>query len=401
MLDAIVSVLPMLVCLFWSVVLFFEVISRRRDHARIWLLLFMCTATLLYLGHAAYFNHCKTGIEIYDTMYVTCNLAVYPLYYEYVRALTATSRSFPQRHHLWLLPALLGGITVGVLYLLMDNSQIQMFVDYYLYDNHMVWNSGLVTCQSVVHHMLKIWFALQIILLLGIELRMIRRYNQQLDLFYSDSEQRSLASVAVMLKLLLLVSIISFAFNMIGRSYFSESTWTLMVPSLLFSALLFALGYLGSHRPFTIDEILSAKVSEENDVTEDTAHIEEATTEQNKKNTVKFEELASRITSLMKDDKVYLRPDLNLIDLAQMLNTNQKYVYIAFSTVLNIKFSEYVNRHRVEHASRILQENPGLKLEEVALKSGYTSPATFYRNFKQLLGCTPKEFLEKSKGQVT
>jgi len=326
---------------------------------------------------------------------------VYPLYYEYVRALTATSRSFPQRHHLWLLPALLGGITVGVLYLLMDNSQIQMFVDYYLYDNHMVWNSGLVTCQSVVHHMLKIWFALQIILLLGIELRMIRRYNQQLDLFYSDSEQRSLASVAVMLKLLLLVSIISFAFNMIGRSYFSESTWTLMVPSLLFSALLFALGYLGSHRPFTIDEILSAKVSEENDVTEDTAHIEEATTEQNKKNTVKFEELASRITSLMKDDKVYLRPDLNLIDLAQMLNTNQKYVYIAFSTVLNIKFSEYVNRHRVEHASRILQENPGLKLEEVALKSGYTSPATFYRNFKQLLGCTPKEFLEKSKGQVT
>jgi hypothetical protein len=183
MLHAIVSVLPMLVCLFWSVVLFFEVISRRRDHARIWLFLFMCTATLLYLGHAAYFNHCKTGIEIYDTMYVTCNLAVYPLYYEYVRALTATSRSFPQRHHLWLLPALLGGITVGVLYLLMDNSQIQMFVDYYLYDNHMVWNSGLVTCQSVVHHMLKIWFALQIILLLGIELRMIRRYNQQLDLF--------------------------------------------------------------------------------------------------------------------------------------------------------------------------------------------------------------------------
>ena len=401
MLYTIVPVLPMQVCLFWSVVLFLEIISKRRDHARFWLFFFMCTATLLYLGHAAYFNHCKTGITIYDTMYVTCNLAVFPLYYEYVRALTKTSRSFPQLHHLWLLPPLLGGITVGALYLLMNDSQIEMFVDSYLYGNHTVWNSGLVTCQSVVHNILKIWFALQIIPLLGIELRLIRRYNRQLDLFYSDTEQRSLDSVAVLLRLLVLTSIISLGFSIVGRSRFLESSWELMVPSLLFSALLFAIGYLGTHRTFTIDDIPSVEVSEENDMTEDATFIAETSTEQNNKNDVKFEELALRITSLMKENKVYLQPDLNLMDLAQMLNTNQKYVYIAFSKVLETKFSEYVNRQRIDHASHILKDNPNLKLKEVALMSGYTSSATFYRNFKQFLGCSPKEFLEKSKGQAT
>ena len=334
MFYTIVPVLPMLVCLFWSVVLFLDVISKRRDHARFWLFLFMCTATLLYLGHAAYFNHCKTGIAIYDTLYVTCNLAVFPLYYEYVRALTETNHSFPQRHHLWLLPPLLGGITVGV------------------------------TCQSVVHIILKIWFALQIIPLLGIELRLIRRYNRQLDLFYSDTEQRSLDSVAVLLRLLVLTSIISLGFSIVGRSRFLESSWTLTVPSLLFSALLFAIGYIGTHRSFTIDNILSVEIPEENDMTEDETLVEEISTEQDNKDTEKFEELALRITSLMKENKVY----------------------------------EYVNRLRIDHASQILQDNPRLKLKEVALMSGYTSSATFYRNFKQFLGCSPKEFLEKSKG---
>ena len=295
------------------------------------------------------------------------------------------------------LPALLGGITVGLLYLLMSDSQIWMFVDTYLYGNQTVWNSGLVTCQSVVHHILKIWFALQIIPILVIELRIIRRFNRQLDLFYSDTEQRSLASVAVLLRLLVLTSVISLGFSILGRYRFLESTWTLMIPSLLFSALLFAIGYLGTHRSFTIDDILSAEIPEESDMTEEESPMEETSAEQNTKDTEKFEELALRITTLMKENKVFLQPDLNLMDLAQMLNTNQKYVYIAFSKVLDTKFSEYVNRLRIDYASHILQENPSLKLNEVAQMSGYSSSATFYRNFKQFLGCSPKEFLEKSK----
>jgi YesN/AraC family two-component response regulator len=171
-----------------------------------------------------------------------------------------------------------------------------------------------------------------------------------------------------------------------------------MIPSLLFSALLFAIGYLGTHRSFTIDDILSAEIPEESDMTEEETPMEETSAEHNSKDTEKFEELALRITTLMKENKVFLQPDLNLMDLAQMLNTNQKYVYIAFSKVLDTKFSEYVNRLRIDYASHILQENPSLKLNEVAQMSGYSSSATFYRNFKQFLGCSPKEFLEKSKG---
>ena len=84
----VITVLPMFVCFFWSIMLTLQVTTERKTRARVYLLIFMLTATVLYFGHGVFFNHNTKIMPLTDTLYCTANLMVYPLYFLYVCALT-------------------------------------------------------------------------------------------------------------------------------------------------------------------------------------------------------------------------------------------------------------------------------------------------------------------------
>ena len=107
--DIIFTVMPMFVCLFWSVMLTFELHADGRNRPRLHLLIFMLTATLLYFGHCAFFSHSKDIIPITDTFYVAANLAVYPLFYIYICSLT-TRYHHQKLRWILLIPAVAGGL---------------------------------------------------------------------------------------------------------------------------------------------------------------------------------------------------------------------------------------------------------------------------------------------------
>jgi AraC-like DNA-binding protein len=58
---------------------------------------------------------------------------------------------------------------------------------------------------------------------------------------------------------------------------------------------------------------------------------------------------------------------------------------------MGTSFSDYINGLRVDYAARLLEENPDLSINEVIIKSGFTSTSAFYRNFKKFKGITPTE----------
>ena len=43
----------------------------------------------------------------------------------------------------------------------------------------------------------------------------------------------------------------------------------------------------------------------------------------------------------------------------------------------------------------------GMTVEEIMFKVGYDNRSTFYTNFKETYGCTPKEYREKGKHTKT
>ena len=115
------------------------------------------------------------------------------------------------------------------------------------------------------------------------------------------------------------------------------------------------------------------------------------------KNVNSSKELCKRIEQLMKEERLFLQNDLKISDLSLRLGSNRNYIYNAINVEMGVNFSDYINRQRIEYAARMMREHPELPINELYIKTGFSSSSAFYRNFRHYMGCTPKEYVEKSK----
>ena len=371
MLGVLMSSLPMIVCGILSVLIALSLYDHR-NMARTRLLFFMATATVLYLAHFIYFNRLTAVIPLTDALYCFCNPAVFPLYYLYIEELTDYSPN-RWRQALYLLPSLLCGLTVGLLYTLMDPQETATFIRQYLYGNEFASLAGLAYWQAMVHLMVRIVFALQVPLVLYFGLRRITAYNAVVETNYSNIEGKRIVRVKTLLVLFAVTSLVAFVFNLIGRQRFMDGAEPLALPALLFSALLLLIGHVGLNQQFSVQDIEAEVFMEPEPMPEDGV----------------YSELLERIRKMMSEEKLYLYPNLKVSDLARRLNSNRNYVYNAINVEMGISFSDYINGQRIDYASQLLEEHPELSINDVMFKSGFTSTSAFYRNFKKFKGITP------------
>ena len=371
MLAILVSSLPMIVCGVLSVLIVLSLYDCR-NMAKTRLLFFMATATLLYLAHFIYFNRLMAVIPLTDAIYCFCNLAVFPLYYLYIEELT-DYRPNRWRQALCLLPSLLGGMAVGLLYILMDRQEMTLFIEHYLYGNEFASLSGLIFWQAMIHVAVRIVFALQVPLVLYFGFRRITAYNAVVETNYSDIEGKRIVWVKTLLVLFAVTSLVSFVFNLIGRQRFIDEAVPLAIPAVLFSMLLLLIGHVGLNQRFSVQDIEAEVFLESEPIPEDCA----------------YSELLEKIRKLMSEEKLYLYPNLKVSDLARLLNSNRNYIYNAINVEMGISFSDYINSQRIDYASQLLKAHPELSINDVMFKSGFTSTSAFYRNFKKFKGITP------------
>lgn len=90
----------------------------------------------------------------------------------------------------------------------------------------------------------------------------------------------------------------------------------------------------------------------------------------------------------------YAEP-LKLSDLARQFYISEYYLSRAFKKVTGFSYVEYVNTLRIREAQRLLRET-GLKVTEVAERSGFDSIAHFGRLFKKVAGMSPLAFRRKA-----
>ena len=395
--------MPFFVCATLTAFMLLELAQRPR-RALTALTVFMATATLLYFGHCVFFCHETRLIPLTDTLYCFCNPLVYPLYYIYVKQLT--SLRTPWWHLAALVaPALVCGAAVGVLYWLMSPEETARFVDGYLYWHQRV-GGGLVGWQLAAHQAVQVLFAVQVVVILWLGYRRIRHYDHQLACLYSSPEDKQLTWVKLMLIIFSGTSVISLVSNMVGRYRFDGDGALLVIPSTLFTLLLFTVGYTGLKQkgieelydgdgllptPEAAPQPLQTAVA----VKPQTGEVEEAGNAQAR--TMEIEPLRMQIERLMNEERLYLDPQLKLVDLVQRLGSNRNYVYQAINVEMGMSFSEYVNRMRVDYAEQLLLSHPTMTLAEVAERSGFASSTSFYRNFKLLRGCSPKEAVPKQR----
>lgn len=100
----------------------------------------------------------------------------------------------------------------------------------------------------------------------------------------------------------------------------------------------------------------------------------------------------ARLDEWMEKEKPYLNKDFRLIDLMQVLPMNRTYLSQFIMAEYGCNFYQFVAKYRIEEAKRLMRENPGLKIQDIAERSGFSSPVVFSRTFVRETGVTPSEW---------
>ena len=106
--------------------------------------------------------------------------------------------------------------------------------------------------------------------------------------------------------------------------------------------------------------------------------------------------LMQRICLLMEQQKPFLQSNIKISDVASLLGTNSRYVSDCIKTVRGCSFTHFVNKYRIDYAQQLMRQQPGIKITEVYIKSGFANETSFFRTFKMIVGMTPKEWMAQN-----
>ena len=386
MLITVIASAPIYVCSILSILLALS-LSIKWDRARFRLLMFMITATMLYIGHFASYQRSTSFVPITDTFYCFSYPAIFPLILIYIEGLVVKEPNYKQAL-LYLLPAFVCGISAGLIYATISEEEFAEFITYHFYFYNSNSLTGAAWWLVFIHRAARIIFTLEIPLVLYFGGKYINDYNKMVENYYSNTEDKVVTFIKPMMIAFVVTSVVSFISNFIGRNYFTESIWLIAIPALLFSALFLFFGFVGLTQNAYTREIVESIMTEEPEqeiisLTPEKKHI-----------------MADEIRKLMDEKQLFLQPNLKINDLASMLNTNRNYIYNAINQSIGMSFAEYINKKRIEYAVRLIDQDREMLLADVAHKSGFSSPSAFYRNFKLYMDCTPSEY-QKKRASIT
>lgn len=108
-----------------------------------------------------------------------------------------------------------------------------------------------------------------------------------------------------------------------------------------------------------------------------------------------YESHLEKIRGALEYIEAHYADEIKIGDLADACHVSESYFRKVFVRCMNVLPLEYVNLVRIQKACDMLQQEEE-PLESLAWKVGFTSLSTFMRNFKKLVGDTPKQWVLKN-----
>ncbi|NRB38699.1 MAG: helix-turn-helix transcriptional regulator [Pseudomonadales bacterium] len=101
-----------------------------------------------------------------------------------------------------------------------------------------------------------------------------------------------------------------------------------------------------------------------------------------------------QLQDAMQQHKPHLNNELRIKDLAEMMTLPSNHLSQVINQCAKQNFFEFINDYRVTAAKTLLIENRDgpLNISLIALEAGFNSQSAFYKQFKQRVGLTPKQF---------
>lgn len=436
MLRILFATLPFFIAISWLTAYIIDFKEHTREKKIFSYLLGLLAAT--YLAHAAFFLDERKLFGLFDSLYAFCTLAIYPLVFLFIRALTDPKPLC--RKDFWMLGISSVAFIWSMACYAAMGSDRTIFINYYFFhEGPAPERTPAILLQMVRLSLTRLIFGMQLFLVLVYGNRHLNSFKKQVSDFYSNVDGRDMRSIRMYIHILWVYSLCALILSIAGRTFFARSTWLLGLSSIVFSTLLYGACYAVRHEKFSISsfkkDVSAAADASSPDIDAPAAEPEEANPSQTEtlaataagidaagtpdegaiisetpvgEHTEAESEqkapmsdrslwIGPALDALMEEKELFKKKDLLITDIARMIGTNRTYVSQYLNNERNLNFSDYVNGYRVEYAKRLMDENREMTLVELSELAGFASEASFYRVFKRIAGQTPNAYRNLAK----
>lgn len=293
------------------------------------------------------------------------------LVYLYVKSVFEQQHNFIRKHSIHLIPFLL----YFLFFILPATINHTLNKDIFLYPR--------TINQHVNWALIKDSYGIVYLLL---ALKTFYHHEPRLKQFFSDFKERNFLWIKKFVILFLTTISIDFIITISEIAFGYNVDWDAYITLCFLIATIGYLGYYGlTQNTLIIDEIHVKKTSSSQEV---------GARAQTQLPPEEAKQLQLQLDTLLKDDKVYLQPDLTLNELSQKMNISSRQLSTFLNEVLQTSFYETINYHRVEEAKHLLITDKVLqyKITAIGQLCGFNSKSSFYRVFKNTTGHSPSEY---------
>jgi AraC-like DNA-binding protein len=159
--------------------------------------------------------------------------------------------------------------------------------------------------------------------------------------------------------------------------------------------MVFYVGYWG-YRQGKIFYYAEPQLIKNEDSTEAAKNKKEKTDAVNITERSESEKLLVLLRNLMKEEKPYLDPELNIITLSAKLNMHPHKLSKLLNSHLQQNFFDFINQYRVEEFKSLAldADYKNYSILAIAYDAGFNSKASFNRIFKNITGHTPSQYIK-------
>lgn len=362
---------PVYVTLFWAVVLHTD--QKKRSAARTFLGKFMIIAFVVYVSHFAFYSGYEQSYLYLDPLYHLASLLVFPLYHIYFRLLTIDPKFSVKKHSIYLIAPILLSAAYLIAILALNHEEY----------SHIVYEVGFkseVNGQAyllIIRYLMSICFIAQVILTVIGNFILIQKYGMKAKHYYSDMEDVSTARVLMLNYSMVITGLSSIVLASLGRGFFSTDNRGLAIASIIFSSMLFIIGWLGDRQ-----KLLNPTFDQGKEETEiETGQSVLQPTER---------ALLEKINQLFVTEKKHLNSKLNIMDVATAVGSNRTYISFLINKSTNQNFCSYVNQYRINELEIKISEQANASYHELAELCGFGSVDSMKRSVHTKTGQTLK-----------
>lgn len=342
----------------------------------------------------AFTSSFKSGFsKFFIFLYIPAFLYISPYSYLYIKSLTATTRKKDKKDQwhffiptLILISMFIVNLLLIILHYGRQKEATLQLLDIYFYMN---------AVSLLVVPVLQLFFYGYLII------KTYRNHLKEIENYFSNTDEAKMTWIRWFIGVFIAFMII---FNIVNFNLGKNTTLT---DILYYTEMVAFTGFLGFFAIKQADiyrlvtnqsDILnqSLKLEKEGDISDKGVSTEEKPLNQNSfvLSDEKKDQILASLLQIMNEEKPYLNSSLTITELAERINSNQKYLSIVINERFEKNFFSFINEYRVNEAIEMLKTTIGQQysVEGIGNSAGFHSRSTFITAFKKATGVTPSEY---------